>query len=290
MRTVLPSLHHLLKALALTAGCLLAAPSTAQIQPVVNDSLDVTRTVTNAQMVAFGAANILDTYLSPEKYKGVDMRYITHTLREYPGRKWAHQLIHEGSFASGNDRNEKNSMMAGYYHFNFAKLRGWRWPDKRLTIRAGGMADFIIGGTYNASNQNNPAQLRFSMALGATASAEYGFHMINKAFTLRYELAVPLIGLMFSPNYGQTYYEIFSLGHKDHNIVGTTPFCAPSMRQMLALDTHFRRTTLRIGYLGDYQQAEVNNLKQHFYTHALVIGLVHHFHIKNISSSISHTR
>ena len=238
--------------------------------------------ITNAQLLGFGAINILDTYLSPEKYQGSELRYISHTIRERPGKRWSKEIMHQGSFADASDRSEDGNELSGLYTLTCVFQRDWSLASDQLGISIGGMTRFNIGVNYNSRNQNNPAQLRLSMQVGPSASATYHFRLFKKAFTARYELSVPLLGLMFSPNYGQSYYEIFSRGNYEHNAVVTTPFSSPSMHNMLTLDTKLWGTTLRIGYLGDIQQARVNGLKQHYYTHGLLIGFVKHFKTKTI--------
>ena len=232
------------------------------------------KVVTHTNMVSIGTTNLLDTYLSPEKYNGLEVRFISHTLRDLPGKRWQQQIMHQGIVATADDRSGKGNMMAGLYDLNYALQHVFHFMDEKLSVRAGGMADFQIGALYNSRNQNNPTQLKMSMQVGPSASATYDFQLFHKPWSARYELAVPILGVMFSPNYGQSYYEIFSRGNYDHNVVLTTPFSAPSLRNMLTLDANIWGVVVRVGYLGDFQQMEANGLKQHIYSHALLLGVV----------------
>lgn len=237
------------------------------------------RIVTNAQMIAVGSTNILDTYLSPEKYRGTALAYESQTERRKEGRLWSQQLVYHGELAFGRNRADNANDMAGLFRFSYGMHRHWALLDNRLDLKAGALADLNIGFLYNTRNGNNPAQARLSVDLTPSASAAWRFAVGRTACKAVYEVAVPLAGVMFSPNYGQSYYEIFSRGNYDHNVVPTTVGCAPSLRQLLALDITLGRTALRLGYMGDVRQAEVNNLKQHTYNHMLVLGMVRRFTI-----------
>lgn len=258
------------------AICMTCLHATAQ------EDSEFTREVTNAQIVAIGSTNMLDTYLSPEKYTGAELRYISHTLRNTPGSQWRQRIIHQGYIADAYDRSEDGNTMSGLYDFNFALMRKWDMADGKVEVMAGGMGDLYLGATYNSRNQNNPAQIRMGTAIGPTASAAWNFHMLKKQWRLGYEVSVPLLGIMFMPNYGQSYYELFSRGDYDHNCVITTPFNAPSLSHTITLDAKLGSLTLRVGYLGDIVQAKANNLKQHYYTHSLMIGFVKHVKITDI--------
>ena len=201
---------------------------------------------TSASMIGVGSSHVLDTYITQEKFSGTGITFLN---------------IRERS-----------------YNLYWGRYRQWRLFDDRLQLQAGGLANACLGFLYDMTNSNNPAQARFSLNLMPSAIANYGFNIRKQTFSLRYELNLPLVGLMFSPNYGQSYYEIFSLGNYDHNIVPTTFVSAPTFRQVLTLDWRASsKWSVRLGYLGNYQQAAVNNLKQHIYAHRVMIGIVRHF-------------
>ena len=62
------------------------------------DTLHSDKVVTNARMIGVGRASTLDTYLSPEEYSGMELRYVSHTIRRREGRRLSHMLVHQGSF------------------------------------------------------------------------------------------------------------------------------------------------------------------------------------------------
>jgi len=242
--------------------------------------------VTNSQMIGFGPTKVLDTYLSAEHFSGTGFTYLSHTERRKttasslpPGKAGLTTVIqHEANLSSVKDRADNKNELEGAYNLYWGKLYGWNLLDNRLSLQAGGMLNATLGFIYNTSNGNNPAQARAALSIMPTAVATYRFQLWRIPLTARYELALPLCGIRFSPNYGQSYYEIFSRGNYDHNAVPTTFVSAPEWRQLLTVDARLsRRFTLRLGYLGNMQQHHVNGIRQHVYTHRILIGFTRSF-------------
>ena len=233
---------------------------------------------TSSRMLGIGSTNILDTYLSEEHFTGLGLSFLATMEYQKPARHWVTIMEHEANLATTKDRAKNKQELEGAYNFYWGRLRTWQLDDGRLTLQAGAVGNLSLGFIYNTSNSNNPAQARLHLNLMPTAVATYRFCLLGKRLAARYELNLPLCGIQFSPNYGQSYYEIFSRGNYDHNIVPTTFVTAPEWRNLLTLDAALtRRLTIRVGYLGNIQQSRVNGLRQHVWTHRFLIGLTRRF-------------
>ncbi len=218
---------------------------------------------------------MLDTYLSPEKYRGFEFRFTSKVTR--PSRKHAltTMLTHEGRITNSHNRADNANEISGGYDFSYGMM--WRTSlfHNNLRVLLGGMTDFYLGFTYNTrTSANNPAQGYMSLGIGPQLQLAGDVNAWGKTLTLTWEGRMPFIGVMFSPAYGQSYYEIFNLGNYDHNIVVYT-VAVPQLHQQFTVDVPVsRRTSLRVGYLCDIRQAKPNSLKQHTFYNAATIGFV----------------
>ena len=221
-----------------------------------------------------GSTNILDTYLSQEKFHGVGLSFLTTSERFRDSCRWSREWQHQLHGSTAKDRADNSSLLEGMYKFYYGAYYRLTTPGQPLQIHAGGLGNIGIGMIYDTRNGNNPVQARLGLQVMPSAKATYPLRLFRHAAMLRYQVDLPLVGVVFSPNYGQSYYELFSLGNYDHNIVPTTFISAPNFRQSLSLFYSFSpKFTMSIGYLGDYQQQRVNNLKQHIYNHVVMIGI-----------------
>ena len=228
-------------------------------------------------MLGLGPSKTLDTYLTPEKFSGTGFTFLYIRDSRKPDsiaqRRWSTTIEHEVDFSRTKDRSRNATNLEGTYNLYVARYFNLQ-PAENLHVQFGAAANTCLGFIYDMTSSNNPAQARAAINIMPAATAAYDFCISRQHFTARYQLQLPLVGLMFSPNYGQSYYEIFSRGNYDHNIVPVTFVSAPNFRQLVSVDWHYSpRWALRLAYLGNYQQAKVNNLKQHVYTHRFLIGL-----------------
>lgn len=224
-------------------------------------------------LAGFGAATTLDTYLTPEHYAGTETRFYfekTKTFRR--DSLLSYSLIPQLHMSYTQPRSKNAYDFAGLLEFSYG-MQYRIITAGNIKIDAGADANIFIGGIYNSRNGNNPAQLKTGMELAPTLKAAYKFHLLKKQMTLKYKVRMPIAGLQFSPAYGQSYYEIFTQGNYDHNICLTSPLNAATLWQMLTVDIPMKKKSITFGYLGDYRQAKLNNLKFHNFSHLFIIGI-----------------
>lgn len=255
-------------ALMLLTGCLL--PLRAQ-----TDSLQTNRYLTRATLYGVGYTNIFDTYLSPQEYKGIDFKITRETMRMT--RLWDGNVSAQNFFQADlgytHNRADNNNELAGLVTWMYGLHYQFRLTNNfKLLAGASGEANF--GFVYNLRNSNNPAQARAFANLNASGMAIWHLRVKNYPLTLRYQLNIPMLGLMFSPHQGQSYYEIFTLGNGSGVVQFTSLHNQPSLRQMLTVDFPIGNTTLRCAYSADLLQSDVNGIQTHTYTHAFLVGMV----------------
>lgn len=245
------------------------------IQDLRTDSASKNRFITRATLYGIGFTNVYDTYLSPQEYTGIDFRLSRESMRM---TNWLNGNLSRQSFFQADigythnkvDNNNTFSALANWnygLHYNFPITENFK-------LLAGGVGDFNGGFVYNLRNGNNPASARAYINLGASGMAIWKLRIKSYPLTLRYQVNLPLMGVMFSPNYGQSYYEIFTLGNWDGVIKFTSLHNQPSLRQMLTVDFPVGQVKMRLAYVLDTQQSKVNEIKTHNYSHVFMVGFV----------------
>ena len=175
----------------------------SSLTPSAHAQSDSAKVITSSRMIGIGGTNVLDTYLSAEQFKGMGVSFLATIERKRSQRRWSTLMEHEANLSLVHDRANSRKELEGAYNFYWGKLYNWQFFDNRLTLQAGGVANETLGFIYNTSNSNNPAQARFHLNIMPTGVAAYRFTLFGKPMLARYELNLPLVGIMFSPNYGQ---------------------------------------------------------------------------------------
>ncbi len=229
-------------------------------------------TTSSAWTLGYGQIHLLDEYLSPLVYTGSIFRADYQSMH-YMSLQTTHVSLDWTLTASiGMEHNPAatNSIfycalqpgVGVHYHFR---------PVPHLKLLVGGVWDVFFANKYSFSNGNNPYSADLSTRLNASVIAQYNWHIGKLPVVLSYALTMPMVGVMFVPQYGESYYEMFTLGHMQHTIHFTTLTNYLAMDNAFTADFVLKRWTIRAAFYHDYDKHNANSL--HFETMQSVFSL-----------------
>ena len=255
----------------ITALALLALPAMSRAQYIVTDTIIPERIVVKSSQLGVTLLNNLDTYLSNYNYKGLGLNYSHEAFRDActGNYHWKYQKLL--NITAGYAIQGSNLQYAALISYNWSGYHPCK-VAQGLTLLAGVQIQLEGGALYNPAGGNNPAAAKLRTAIAASGMAIYHFPVLRSEWVARYQIDIPLMGAMFAPEFGQSYYEIFGLGHAKNIVAFTHPGNNPSWRHMLSLDIPIKATTLRISYTSDLYQSRINDINCHIYRNTFAIG------------------
>lgn len=243
-----------------------------------SDRRDEPWSVNEATLVGAGRYNIKDSYLSDLKYTGWGLRVMNERIKatRLADYNISRQQRISVDVSSTHNPAENTHDFAGFvdytlgYHYRFSVLPG-------LKLLAGTSAHFMGGFIYNTRNSNNPASAKVDLDLNLSAMALYNLRIKEYPLTFRYQVEMPFAGALFSPHYGQSYFEIFNQGNASGIVQFSSFHNKLALKNYITVDFPVCNFTVRAGYLNSSYRLNVNNIKSHLISHSFMIGIVKEF-------------
>ena len=249
--------------------------------PAFPQEEEPTEPVNAATLIGIGGYNLMDTYLTPGSripYTGWGLRVMNERTKMtwLADHRISRQQIFNADIASIRNGAGTTQAFSGFldytlgYHYHFH-------PIPALKLLAGASVHAMGGFIYCTRVSNNPASAKADLDLNLSAQAVYNFQIRNYPLTLRYQVEIPFIGILFSPHYGQSYYEIFDRGNKSGIVPFTSFHNKLAMKNYLTVDFPVGKFTFRAGYLNSLYYLDVNQIQSHIISHSFVIVFVREF-------------
>lgn len=225
--------------------------------------------VNQSTMVGVGKSFLNDSYLSPLMYEGLTVSLLNERINRT--KHFDEKLIFQQKFLIQIAFAKNPSASAKEYYGDISYTGNLLYPiydNNKLKLFGGGGIHANLGGIYNQRNSNNPGSLKTAVNFDLSGMATYNWRSV----TFRWQLSSPFAGIFFTPAFGQSYYEIFSLGNGAGTVQFGSIFNQLALQNYFTVDIPVRNVTIRTGYLGDYYKTEVNDILTKIVSHQFVIG------------------
>ena len=234
--------------------------------------------INEGTLIGIGGYRIKNTYLSPMNYTGTGLRIINERMKIVSLADYhvSSQQILDIDLSSVRNPAGTVAALAGFVDYSFGYHYRFQ-PAEDFKLLTGASVKGMFGFVYNTQSANNPIATHVDLDLNASAMGIYTFRIKNFPLTCRFQTDFPLMGVLFTPNYGQSYYEIFGLGNTSGIVGFSSLHNKLAMRNFVSVDISVWKFTLRTGYLNSIYTTNINDIQTQYVSHSLMIGLVREF-------------
>lgn len=236
--------------------------------------------INEGTLIGVGGTNIRNTYFSNSqtKYNGLGLRMLNERMKLKSIANHAissQRMLHIEVSTTQNAAGSVN-VLSGFIDYSYGIHYRFH-PQENLKILTGTSVRGLLGGMYNTQAANNTTTLHIDLDMNLSAAAIYTLRWKNYPLIFRYQIDVPFIGALFSPKYGQSYYEIFGLKNTSGIISFSSFHNKFAMRNYLTVDLPVGNLIVRTGYLNNTYYSHINDINVHNVSHNFMLGLVKEF-------------
>ncbi len=220
-----------------------------------------------------GSAADFSTYLSPITHHGSHWALNCNVARAAAFNPQAYIMEYGAEIAMDFMQNKQHTSSMTDIDFNLHYTLQRRFhPLSALQLSAGAGLEFDAGALYLPRNSNNPVAARVSLFLTLGAQAAYSFTLGKTALRIIDSVSLPSLGAFFSPQFGESYYEIY-LGN-DHS----NAYCGWwgnhfTLANTLKAQIRLHNTWLALGYKYQYRSSYVNQINTRLVSHSALISV-----------------
>lgn len=216
-----------------------------QAQSLTNELYPLTQVY---HQFGLSAVQLIDPYLSILEYTGVGMRF------EYSASRYLNPEITDFSSYSRVSGlaaltvNPGSTASISYMGGNAAWGIQYHYREiDNFVLLAGGNMDVDFAYKMNSRNVNNPVNIDLSTNLNAMLGARYVYPTRRRMLQFNAAIEFPIIGCMFVPFPGLSYYEMSQSNDFAEAIHFTSFHNKQGIKQNYSIDVPFNRSTWSFG-------------------------------------------
>ncbi|MDE6536808.1 MAG: DUF3316 domain-containing protein [Muribaculaceae bacterium] len=244
--------------------------------PSVSAQDSLPRPVTSSYRIEIGRGEARSTYLSPLKYSGTALGVSGEWAKAFQKNPEHIVMTFAGEMTCANMLNPPATARMYQFEarFNWGMAYRQRLPYN-LQFTVGGLLDINGGALYIPRNGNNPVTVLANIGIDADASLSWHFNIGKLPLLLTESVKLPAVGAFFSPQYGETLYEVYLGNHKGLAHCGWwgNNF---GIDNYLSIRMDFGRTAMELGYRYDYRSFHASDLTTRRSRNMFVIGIIPH--------------